>query len=161
MPEHYVQRGSSSGGPPANVLNTPTASAMYVDGATDELVVGQGSSGSTTQVVAGYVSATEVGSTGTVLRNYGLSQLTPSTSGGTKGFNLAAPALNIQKSMVVLTPSTSASVITVAAAAGSTFDGTNATLNFQAVARDWVNLQGVSATRWVILSNSTGVTLSA
>jgi len=161
MPDHYIQRGSSSGGPPANFINLPQATAMYVDGATDELVVGQGASGTTGQVVAGYVSATETGTTSTTLRNYGLSNLTPSSSGATKGYNLAAPAVNLQKSLVVLTPSTSGSVITVSAPAGVTFDGTNATLNFASVVRDWVNLQGISSTRWVILSNSTGVTLSA
>jgi len=161
MPEHYIQRSSTSGGPPANFINMANASACYIDGATDQLVVGIGTSGTTSTIVAGYVSTSETGSTGTNLLAYGMSTLLPSTSAGTKSYNLSAPVLNYVKTLAVLTPSTSASTITVAAGSGVTFDGTNATLNFASVARDWVTLQAISTSRWVITSSSTGVTLSA
>jgi hypothetical protein len=47
MPDHYFQRGPVGGGAPPNFQNLPQATACYVDDATNELVVGQGTSGTT------------------------------------------------------------------------------------------------------------------
>src|SRR5262245_36960581 len=52
MPEHYVQRGPATGGPPPNFVNLPEATAIYVDGSSGELVIGSGTSGVTGATVA-------------------------------------------------------------------------------------------------------------
>ena len=45
MPTKDIQRGPATGGAPANFTNLPNANGIYVDGLTDELVVGTGTSG--------------------------------------------------------------------------------------------------------------------
>ena len=45
MPQHWIERGPATGGPPPDFVSTPTANGVYVDGLTDELVVGTGTSG--------------------------------------------------------------------------------------------------------------------
>jgi hypothetical protein len=47
MPTDDIQRGPAAGGPPANFQNTPVSNGVYVDGLTNELVVGSGISGAT------------------------------------------------------------------------------------------------------------------
>lgn len=46
-PERYIERGPSGGGAPVDFDNTPNANGTYVDGSTNEMVVGTGSSGTT------------------------------------------------------------------------------------------------------------------
>jgi len=62
MPERYIERGPSGGGAPVDFDNLPGANGTYVDGSTDALVVGTGTSGtssrtyvdtSTAQTIAG------------------------------------------------------------------------------------------------------------
>lgn len=45
MPQHWIERGPATGGAPPDFTNTPTANGVYVDGLTDELVVGSSTSG--------------------------------------------------------------------------------------------------------------------
>jgi len=52
MPQHWIERGPSTGGAPPDFANTPTANGVYVDGLTDELVVGTSTSGVTGAPVA-------------------------------------------------------------------------------------------------------------
>ncbi len=52
MPEHYLERGPSAGGAPVDAINTPSANFVYVDGLTDEVVVGSGVSGATGNTIA-------------------------------------------------------------------------------------------------------------
>jgi hypothetical protein len=47
MPNTNIQRGPATGGPPANFTNLPEATGVYVDGLTNQLMVGTGSSGAT------------------------------------------------------------------------------------------------------------------
>jgi hypothetical protein len=45
MPQHWIERGPATGGAPPDFTNTPSANGVYVDGLTDELVIGTGTSG--------------------------------------------------------------------------------------------------------------------
>lgn len=45
MPTRRIQRGPATGGPPPDFTNAPNWNELYVDGLTDEVVVGTGSSG--------------------------------------------------------------------------------------------------------------------
>lgn len=53
MPTKNIQRGPSAGGAPAGFINGGNANDVYVDGATDQLVVGTGASGSSSQTMVG------------------------------------------------------------------------------------------------------------
>jgi len=47
MPQHWIERGPATGGAPPDFASTPTANGAYVDGLTNELVIGTGTSGVT------------------------------------------------------------------------------------------------------------------
>jgi hypothetical protein len=51
MPTRRIQRGPATGGPPVGFQNSPAFNELYVDGATDAVVVGTGISGATTQTL--------------------------------------------------------------------------------------------------------------
>lgn len=53
MPNANIQRGPATGGAPANFTNLPNANGVYVDGLTDELVVGSGTSGTSSTPLPG------------------------------------------------------------------------------------------------------------
>lgn len=63
MPERFIQRGPAAGGAPADFTNLPGATGIYVDGLTNELVVGSGISGTTAAAVV------SVDATNPVVRN--------------------------------------------------------------------------------------------
>lgn len=175
MPEHYIERGTSAGGAPPDFFSTPNANGLYVDGATNEVTVGTGSSGVSANVLldkasaqtitglktftGGFVSLSEAGATTANLSAFGTSTVNASTSAGNRAYTLGTPVAGYTKYIVSLTSSTSAGTATVAAGSGTTFDGTNATANFLTLGA--LQLFGLSSARWVIISNSTGVTFSA
>lgn len=45
MAERFIERGPATGGAPPGLVNLPGATAIYVDGLTNELVTGSGTSG--------------------------------------------------------------------------------------------------------------------
>lgn len=47
MPTRRIQRGPATGGPPVGFQNSPAFNELYVDGATDAVVIGTGVSGVT------------------------------------------------------------------------------------------------------------------
>lgn len=49
MPSRRIQRGPATGGPPVGFQNSPAFNELYVDGLTDALMVGTGSSGANAQ----------------------------------------------------------------------------------------------------------------
>jgi hypothetical protein len=52
MPTRRIQRGPATGGPPVGFQNSPAFNELYVDGLTDQLVVGSGISGVTSQIAS-------------------------------------------------------------------------------------------------------------
>lgn len=56
MAERFIERGPAAGGAPPGLVNLPGATAIYVDGATNELVVGTGTSGVATAPVSGVIN---------------------------------------------------------------------------------------------------------
>jgi hypothetical protein len=47
MPTRRIQRGPQTGGPPVGFQNSPAFNELYVDGLTNQLMVGTGISGAT------------------------------------------------------------------------------------------------------------------
>jgi glycine/D-amino acid oxidase-like deaminating enzyme len=52
MPTRRIQRGPATGGAPVGFQNSPAFNELYVDGATDAVVVGTGISGVTAATLA-------------------------------------------------------------------------------------------------------------
>lgn len=52
MPTRRIQRGPATGGAPVGFQNSPSFNELYVDGATDAVVVGTGISGVTAATLA-------------------------------------------------------------------------------------------------------------
>jgi len=52
MPNHNIRRGPSAGGAPPDFTNRPTANDCYVDGSTGNLVIGTGTSGTSSKIVS-------------------------------------------------------------------------------------------------------------
>lgn len=52
MPTRRIQRGPAAGGQPVGFQNSPAFNELYVDGATDAVVVGTGISGNTAAALA-------------------------------------------------------------------------------------------------------------
>lgn len=106
---------------------------------------------------SGVAEATAAGSTATTLPNYGLSTITiASSSAGTKGFALAAPATGVRKHVSCATASTGG-VSTVTLASG-TYDGTTTIATFSSQGE--LDLIGTSTARYSIVAKSTSITLS-
>lgn len=171
-----IRRGAAEG-----KVGYPNANTIRVDPTTDTLRFGTGVSGTTekqgiddtsVQTIggaktfsspltagAGFVSASEVGSTATPLRNYGFSSIVSSTSVGDKAYTLALPVAGYTKSIANITGSTSQGTASVTSAAGGSFDSTGSTIaTFSS--QGYLNLVGVSSTRWAVTGIGANVALS-
>lgn len=100
------------------------------------------------------VTTATCATTGTQISNNGLTVLTSTT---TKTFGLAAPVAGVLKAFICTASGTS--VKTVKAASGTTVDGTNDDLTFNA-ANEACILIGASSTRWAVISNVNSVGIS-
>jgi len=98
------------------------------------------------------IEPNETGSVTGSLAGYGTSTVITSTS-GVLAYRLPAPAAGVRKQIVCLTASTSAGTATVTCSTG-TYDGTNTIATFSSAG--FLNLVGVTPTRWGIVGISTG-----
>src|SRR6266853_2927937 len=57
MPNKNIRRGPAAGGAPSDFINRPTANDIYVDGSTDIVTVGTGTSGTTAVALVNNSSA--------------------------------------------------------------------------------------------------------
>lgn len=109
------------------------------------------------------VQALTQASTGTRVKNYGVTTITSAGSGtaGIHGFFLNAPKKGLRKSIVVDLNSTRQVAVYNASTAVTFFGSTNNAVTFSTgVGVKWLELVGTSATVWAVASQSTGVTLS-
>ncbi len=91
-------------------------------------------------------------STATNVSNVGMSLL---ASTAAKTFTMDAPAVGCQKQVICTAASTTVQTLN-SGSTGITFDGSADTLTFNGN-NEAVILQGISTTRWAILSNTGGV----
>lgn len=108
----------------------------------------------TLTAVAGTTTATRAG--GAAITNTGITTI--SSTSGVKNYTLAAPVAGIHKT-VVCTAGSSTNTSVVLCAAGVTLDGTNTKATFNA-ASDFLDLVGLSATRWLVKTNGGSVALA-
>ncbi len=114
----------------------------------------------TATVSGGFVTASESATTAANLKAYGYSSIVGSTSGGTRAYTLDTPVAGYFKQIGLITFSVStAGVSSVTTSTSSTtFDGTSTIASFSS--QGYLNLRGVSSTRWAIVGASTTVAFS-
>ena len=117
-------------------------------------------SATTATVTGGFVTASEAATTAANLKAYGFSSIVGSTSGGTRSYTLDTPVAGYFKQIGLVTFSVStAGVSSVTTSTSSTtFDGTSTIASFSS--QGYLNLRGVSSTRWAIVGASTTVAFS-
>lgn len=156
MPNKNIRRGPAAGGAPPDFTNRSTANDVYVDGLTEILTIGTGTSGTSSKQVSTVAPFATISGDGAIpITNSGITVL---TKGSAAAITVAAPGtLGIGKRLTITTGSDFAHVVTFT---GSTLrDGTTGakiTWTSAAFTGSSITVIGITALLWSVESKNLG-----